>query len=210
MFTNAEDYPIIKKEVVNMKALQVLPEGYKEIFSVNLQKNKKTAVLINTVAVVIGLVMGISMHFHISIATLFDMEKGLGAYSLRFAALLILNLIYIILHELVHGITMKICGTKKVKYGFTGIYAFAGSSDYYDKRNYIIIALAPVVLWGIVLGIINAFVPEDWFWVVYLIQIANISGAAGDMYVTAKFSKMPKDILVTDNGVEMKVYSKEN
>lgn len=210
MFTNAEDYAIIKKEVVNMKALQVLPEGYKEIFSVNLQKNKKTAVLINTVAVVIGLVMGISMHFHISIATLFDMEKGLGAYSLRFAALLILNLIYIILHELVHGITMKICGTKKVKYGFTGIYAFAGSSDYYDKRNYIIIALAPVVLWGIVLGIINAFVPEDWFWVVYLIQIANISGAAGDMYVTAKFSKMPKDILVTDNGVEMKVYSKEN
>lgn len=209
MFTNAEDYAIIKKEVVNMKALQVLPEGYKEIFSVNLQKNKKTAVLINTVAVVIGLVMGISMHFHISIATLFDMEKGLGAYSLRFAALLILNLIYIILHELVHGITMKICGTKKVKYGFTGIYAFAGSSDYYDKRNYIIIALAPVVLWGIVLGIINAFVPEDWFWVVYLIQIANISGAAGDMYVTAKFSKMPKDILVTDNGVEMKVYSKE-
>ena len=136
-----------------MKALQVLPEGYKEIYSVNLQKNKKTAVLINTVAVVIGLVMGISMHFHISIATLFDMEKGLGAYSLRFAALLILNLIYIILHELVHGITMKICGTKKVKYGFTGIYAFAGSSDYYDKRNYIIIALAPVVLWGIVLGI---------------------------------------------------------
>lgn len=210
LFTTAEDYDIIKKEVVNMKALQVLPEGYKEIFSVNLQKNKKTAVLINTVAVVIGLVMGISMHFHISIATLFDMEKGLGAYSLRFAALLILNLIYIILHELVHGITMKICGTKKVKYGFTGIYAFAGSSDYYDKRNYIIIALAPVVLWGIVLGIINAFVPEDWFWVVYLIQIANISGAAGDMYVTAKFSKMPKDILVTDNGVEMKVYSKEN
>ena len=210
MFTTAEDYAIIKKEVVNMKALQVLPEGYKEIFSVNLQKNKKTAVLINTVAVVIGLVMGISMHFHISIATLFDMEKGLGAYSLRFAALLILNLIYIILHELVHGITMKICGTKKVKYGFTGIYAFAGSSDYYDKRNYIIIALAPVVLWGIVLGVINYFVPTDWFWVIYFIQIANISGAAGDMYVTAKFSKMPKDILVTDNGVEMTVYSKES
>lgn len=192
-----------------MKALQTLPEGYKEIFYVNLQKNKKTAFLINTVAVIIGLVMGIFMHFHVSIATLFDMEKGLGAYSLRFASLLILNLIYIILHELVHGITMKICGTKKVKYGFTGIYAFAGSSDYYDKRNYIIIALAPVVFWGIVLAAINAFVPESWFWVVYFIQISNISGAAGDMYVTLKFSKMPKDILITDNGVGMKVYSKE-
>ena len=28
------------------------------------------------------------------------------------------------------------------------------------------------------------------------------------MYVTAKFSKMPKDILVQDSGVGMTVYSK--
>ena len=26
---------------------------------------------------------------------------------------------------------MKLCGTKKIKYGFTGLYAFAGSDDYY-------------------------------------------------------------------------------
>ena len=79
----------------------------------------------------------------------------------------------------------------------------------YDKKNYFFIALAPVILWGVVLAILNVFVPEQWFWVVYYIQIANVSGAAGDLYVTVKFSKMPKDILVTDSGVEMKVYSKQ-
>jgi hypothetical protein len=65
------------------------------------------------------------------------------------------------------------------------------------------------VLWGIVLAIVNPFVPTEWFWVVYLIQIANISGAAGDLYVTLKFSRLPGDILVRDYGVGMTVYSKE-
>lgn len=192
-----------------MKSLRSLPENYKEIFSVNLQKDKKTALFINGLALIITLIMGILMHFHISIFTLFDMENGIGAYALRFAALIVFSFLYIILHELVHGITMKLCGTKKVKYGFTGIYAFAGSDDYYNKTSYLTIALAPVIIWGIVLAVINIFVPEQWFWVVYFIQIANISGAAGDIYVTAKFSKMPKDILVNDNGIEMKVYSQE-
>ena len=118
-----------------------------------------------------------------------------------------MSILYIILHEFVHGITMKLCGTKKVKYGFKGVYAFAGSEDYYDKKSYLTIALAPVVLWGILLTILSLVVPTQWFWVVYFIQISNISGAAGDMYVTARFSKLPDDILVKDYGVGMTVYS---
>lgn len=69
------------------------------------------------------------------------------------------------------------------------------------------VALAPVVLWGIVLLIINLLVSDEWIWIVYLIQITNISGAAGDFYVTAKFLKMPEDILVKDRGVSMTVYA---
>ncbi len=104
---------------------------------------------------------------------------------------------------------MKLCGTKKVKYGFTGLYAFAGSDDYYGKAAYIFIALAPVVLWGVVLLIANFIVPISWFWAVYLIQITNILGAAGNAYVTVKFASLPKDISVQDSGTAMTVYSKE-
>ena len=43
----------------------------------------------------------------------------------------------------------------------------------------------------------------------YFIQITNISGGAGDLYVTFKFSRMPSDILVQDSGVGMTVYSAE-
>lgn len=192
-----------------MKAYNQLPAGYKEILSINLQKDKKLALLINLMGLFIMLVMGIPMHFYIPISTLFDFSQGFGAYCARFVVMIISIVLYMVLHELVHGIVMKMCGTKKIKYGFTGMYAFAGSDDYYDKKSYIIIALVPVVVWGIVLAIINCLVPENWFWVVYFIQISNISGAAGDMYVTARFSKFPKDILVNDCGVGMTVYSAE-
>ena len=92
---------------------------------------------------------------------------------------------------------------------FSDRFAFAGSEDFYDKQAYIFIALAPIVIWGIVLGLVNVLVPLEWFWVIYLIQVSNLSGAAGDLFVTVKFSRLPKDILVRDYGVGMKVYSKE-
>lgn len=193
-----------------MKSLNSLPEGYKEIFSVNLQKDKKKAIWLNLAALAIMVVMVVPMLFVIPISTMYDMSQGLGAYTIRWIVLLVALIGYIILHELVHGITMKYYGTKKVKYGFTGMCAYAGSDDYYDKKSYLTIALAPIVVWGIVLLILNFIVPTDYFWVVYFIQICNISGAVGDLYVTAKFSKMPRDILIQDYGVGMTVYSKEN
>jgi hypothetical protein len=186
-----------------------LPEGYKEIYSVNLQKNKKMAVVINLMALVIAAALAVPAHIVIPVSSLFDMSGGIGRYMLRFGVLLVLCVAYIILHELVHGAAMRMCGTKKIKYGFTGMYAYAGSDDYYAKKPYIFIALAPVVLWGVVLAAVNIFVPYDWFWVVYLIQISNLSGAAGDFFVTVKFLGMPKDILIKDCGVGMTVYSKE-
>lgn len=192
-----------------MKSYQSLPQGYKEVLSVDLQKNKKLALLVNGFALIIGILMAVPMHFVVPVTSLFDFSQGIVMYFVRFAVLVIGYIVYMLLHEAVHGVTMKLCGTKKVKYGFTGLYAFAGSSDYYDKKSYIIIALAPVVVWGIVLAVLNCLVSESWFWVVYLIQIGNISGAAGDAYVTAKFSKLPGDILVRDCGVSMTVYSAE-
>jgi DNA polymerase III epsilon subunit-like protein len=68
------------------------------------------------------------------------MEQGMTSYIIRFVALIILSIAYMVLHEAVHGIAMKMCGTKKVKYGFTGLYAFAGSNDFYGKKSYIQLA----------------------------------------------------------------------
>ena len=192
-----------------MRSFSKLPDGFVEIYSIDLKKNKKAALLVNALAIIIGVALAIIGHFIVPITTLFSMDSGITMCMLRHLVLVISLILYIILHELVHGIAMKICGTKKVKYGFTGLYAFAGSNDYYDKISYIFIALAPIVVWGIILAVINIFVPAEWFWVVYFIQLSNLSGAAGDLYVTVKFSKMPRDILIFDYGVGMKVFSNQ-
>lgn len=190
-----------------MNAVNVLPEDYKEFYSLDLQKDKKKALLVNGIALAISVIMAVPMHFVVPITTLFDINKG---YIFKMLTLVLLLVVYMILHELVHGVAMKLCGTKKVKYGFTGLYAFAGSEDFYPKKPYIFIALAPVVLWGIVLAVVNLLVPTEWFWVIYFVQIMNLSGAAGDFFVTIKFSQFPDDILVKDHGVGMVVYSTHN
>lgn len=189
-------------------SFEILPEGYREFYCIDLQKDKKTALFVNLLAIIIAVLLFIPMCFLVPVSSLFVMDNGLGSYFKRFIVLTVLIIAYMVLHELTHGIAMKICGTKKIKYGFTGLYAFAGSDDYYSKKAYIFIALAPVVLWGLVIAIINPFVPSEWFWIVYILQIMNLSGAAGDLFVTVKFSKFPKDILIKDYGVGMTVFSK--
>ena len=190
-----------------MKATSTLPENYNKYYSVDLQKNKKIAVIINLLAFVITIIMVVAGIFINPIMSFLDTTNGYLPLLARLVCIALGSIAYIILHELIHGIAMKICGTKKIKFGFTGLYAFAGSNDYYDKKAYVFIALAPVVFWGIILGVLNFLVSEPWFWVVYIIQIFNISGAVGDYFVTIKFINFPKDILIKDDGVSMTVYS---
>lgn len=197
-------------EILNKKCVSVLPDGYREMYSLNLQKDKKAALLVNGLALILMFTFAIIGNFLVSAFDTFDVcvsNSDISMIWIKLIVMLVGMVVYMILHELVHGITMKYYGAKTVKYGFTGLYAFAGCKDYFSKSPYIIIALAPIVVWGIVLTAICCFVSKDWFWVAYLIQICNLSGAAGDLYVTYKFSKFPKDILIKDTGVEMKVYS---
>ena len=116
-------------------------------------------------------------------------------------------LAYIPLHELVHGLCMKYFGAKKVHYGYVGLYAWAGSQAYFGRKSYIAVALAPLVFWGMVLAALCAAVPAQWFWVLYLMQVTKVSGAAGDLYITWKALRMPAGVLIQDTGAEMAFYT---
>ena len=190
-----------------MRAVKTLPEGYVEVYSVDLQKDRRAVVAVNLAASAIALLMLVPMGFLVPFSTLLDAEGETAPFA-RILVLAVLMIAYMPAHELVHGVAMRICGTEKVEYGFTGMYAYARSGDCYGKGAYIFIALAPIVFWGIVLAAANTLVPVEWFWVVYLVQVANVSGAAGDLFVTVRFFRLPKDILVRDYGVGMSVYSR--
>lgn len=182
-----------------------LPEGYEKAFTIDLQSDKKTYLIVNLSALAVAAVLFLIGCLVTPFRALYA-DGSISVLLLRAGVLIVGSVAYIILHELVHGITMRYYGSNTVKYGFTGSYAYAGSSDFYDRASYIVITLAPVVFWGIVLLILCLVLPASWFWVAYMIQIFNISGAAGDAYVTFRLIRSPRDILISDSGVKMEVY----
>lgn len=180
--------------------LQKLPAGYQNVLNLDLQKNSKLALVVNGLAVGIAAVM-LAAGFLMMPA--FTISASLPAL----AAFLACAVLYMVLHELVHGACMKLFGAQKVRFGFTGLYAFAGSGEYFKKRAYIVVALAPLVVWGAVFLALNLLAGARYFWFIYLLQMINVSGAAGDLYVSFRFLRMPKDILVQDTGVAMTVFA---
>lgn len=191
-----------------MRGTLTLPDGYAGLCSIDLQKDKRLALLINGLALLIALPLVFLGNRIVLLRTLFSMDDGFGFYFLRLGMLTAGYAAYVVLHELVHGVCMKCFSGASVRYGFTGLYAYAGSEAYFTKKSYFVIALAPVAVWGAVLLALCMLVPAPWFWTVYLIQIGNIAGAAGDFYVVWRFAAMPPDILVRDAGVGMTVYSR--
>ena len=182
-----------------------LPEGYKEIRSVDLGKDKKTFIVINIFAFLILVAMAVLGTIIKPIIFTVDSK-----FMYLFILTIFFYIIYIIMHEAIHGYFMKKFSGEKVYFGHTWFGAYAGSDAYFNKKHYIIISLSPVVILGIVLFIINAIVPQSYFWVIYFVQMGNLAGAAGDFYVTYLMSKMPDDTLTQDTGVSMTMYSKQS
>lgn len=185
---------------MDQQCLQKLPAGYQAVLALDLQKDSKLALAVNGLAVGIAAVMLVAGFL---LAPAFTFAANLPAL----AAFLACMVLYMVLHELVHGACMKLFGAKKVRFGFTGLYAFAGSGEYFRKTAYIVVALAPLVVWGAVFLALNLLAGARYFWFIYLLQMVNVSGAAGDLYVSFRFLHMSKDILVQDTGVSMTVFA---
>lgn len=169
-----------------------------------LAKNKKQALAVNELALGLGAAMLAPFLYGIFQPL---SSGGIHFHVTQFLAMLAGLLAYIPLHELVHGLCMKYFGAKKVHYGYVGLYAWAGSQAYFGRKSYIAVALAPLVFWGMVLAALCAAVPAQWFWVLYLVQVTNVSGAAGDLYITWKALRMPAGVLIQDTGAEMAFYT---
>ena len=196
-----------------MNTFDSLPGGYSLAFEVDMKKDKKLVLWVNIAAMAGAAVMAVPMAFIVPLRPLFDMSNGFGPYFLRFGVLIAASWLYIVLHELTHGAAYKLFSKNKLNFGFNGLFAWCGCRDCYFPRNkYIVVALAPLVVWGVLLGILCALCGafwQEWFWVAYIVQIANVTGAAGDIYVSARLTRCPADTLASDDGLGMKIYVPE-
>ena len=193
-----------------MKIIKEMPKDYKRITTLSLQKDKKASTLVNIISIIIGIVMLIPMHIINPITSVINLSEGMEGIMTEIIALVIAMTVYIILHEAIHALFMKILGCEKIKFMFTGLYTFAATDELIPMNSFTLIALAPVIILGIILLVCCIIIPLPVLWLIYIILVVNVSGVVGDVYNIIKLSKLPKDILIHDNGLSMNIYSKED
>ena len=159
-------------------ACSALPEGYREIFRVDLQQNRRQNVIVSAWSVALLLLALIPIWLARPQAVPFGDSFGLPQVITMPA-------------QLRPHAAVRLRGQRRLlpARAVSGHRAGAGGAV------------------GAVLAILSAVVPSAWYWTVQIIQLINISGAAGDLYVTWKFSRMPADLLVQDAGIRMVAYA---
>lgn len=183
-----------------------LDENYELKKEIDMKKSKKLSIGLTLSSLII---MIVALILCFIIRNIFNQKLGLILNILQLFVLLLSMIFYIILHELTHALVMKIILPKeKLNFGLTLTVAYVGMKKvYFSKKHYILISLAPVVVWGIIFTILMILTKNNtWFIVVALLQALNLSGAVGDFYCAYLTSKSTKDVLVNDDGASMRFY----
>ncbi|RJS71772.1 DUF3267 domain-containing protein, partial [ANME-2 cluster archaeon] len=117
-----------------------------------------------------------------------------------------------VLHELIHGAFMSKYGGKP-SYG-AGIahyilpYFYATTKTVFTRNQFIVIAIAPLVVISLVaIGIMAAF-PSIAHWML-IPFILNGSGAVGDMWVIRNVLRCPKHVFLEDQKNGLIIYGKK-
>lgn len=182
-----------------MKGYAHLPEGYKLKKRVDLVKNRKHLRSVTIISLILAVCALLAGFYIAPEQPPFDWFMLFQQVLLGVSGLIV----YIAGHEAVHGALMWLISRKKPRFGFKLIYAYAASSAYFDKTSYLLIAVAPIMLWTAFLTGMALEQSAVFFWPIWAVQIMNWRGSAGDVYMLAQVLAVPGDVLVHDDGASM-------
>ena len=177
----------------------------KKLYSFDAQKDIKLRRNISVASILTALVMLVIGLFIVPIRSLYDVPR-LGAFLWRAAIIVLGMAACLAIHEEIHIITMKRMTGKSAEAGFENAYPYIGSRESFDKRSYLVISLAPIVIIGAVLLALLFIVPKSWFWVVYIIFMMHVSGSVGDFYCAYKIITEKNSIRIKDEGKSVEIW----
>ena len=188
-----------------------LPEGYAEDYAIDA-KATPTVLLLNIIGVIalLGIVIGLFFARGLLIR---DLTSSLIPTLISLAAFFGVYVIYIVLHELTHGVAYKFFTKEKLKFGMSFTVADCGVPTIYLKKKAAYIAtLAPFVVYSILFAILVAltyvYAPPYIYFASIFLFASHVSGCIGDLYVTfvLLFRYTGKPVLVNDTGPKQSFY----
>ena len=191
-----------------------LPEGYREVYSIDATSPKVSLILNLVVLVLFAALFALALVPFFVGAMSFDLTSVELILSIGSLIYLFLYIAYIVGHELVHGAAYKALTGEKLTYGFSATVAYCGVPNVYVYRKASLIALlAPFVVFTILFGVatvICAFVNSGAYIVCALLLVSHLAGCVGDLFVTFLFLTRFKseDTLMRDTGPKQTFYLK--
>jgi hypothetical protein len=180
------------------------PEGYDQVLHWTMPSHSMGLQLL---ALPLSIVAGVAFFgLAITLGRLpFDSEGGV----LWDITLLLGVLLTFILHELTHGLAMRICGAR-TRYGILlkPLILYATSPGYAFRHNaYVVITLAPLIgLSG--LAILGMVIEAGTSWVALFALCATINtcGAIGDLWFTKMLLRYPGSAYIVDEQGGFRVF----
>lgn len=137
---------------------------------------------------------------------LYSVAVGLlgGSYVTEFTvtltSMLVAGLIALVavplLHEAVHGLAAMLVGVRP-SYGVGPGFAYTTVKEPLDKRAYLVIAIAPLLVLSAI-GLPLATVWDTGAGAILFFLIVNASGAVGDLWMSWRVAFQPRDALFFD------------
>ena len=116
---------------------------------------------------------------------------------------------YIVLHETIHLIFMKFFSKEKLHISIKFPTMSVGSKGKCSKSQFIIVALAPVIILGVILILLMLFSPKEYTFFLTILLILNFAGSGGDYLQVFEMRKYSNDTFFQDSSNETTVYKKK-
>lgn len=185
-----------------------LPEGYVPVYEIDA-KNRKTAVFMNLAGLLVLILVLLLFVLTIGYRNLFRMYDR-GQPLLTTCIYIGGMILYIILHELVHGAVYKLLTHQKLTFGLSFSCAYCGVPGIYVYRTASLLAtLAPFAVFTVVFLLLALFVRMPALRLSFVLLFCmHICGCVGDLYgaILMLFRFRNPKLLVRDTGPKQTYY----
>jgi hypothetical protein len=177
-----------------------LPDTYRSQRTYDLKKDRRLAFAVQAI-------FGLVALFALGSALLWSLPiQSSLTPVLAIIVTLVACLTYMALHEGTHGVVLYALTRVKPTYTLRFPFLTTGNHAFLTRRSAVIVALAPAVVWGVVLLLAWAVLPEDYRLTAYVLLALNLAGSAGDFVEVYLVSKQPRDALVQDDGHKLHIF----
>ena len=170
---------------------KTLPEGYTQCGEVNMKENRRLTI---TLGIASFFLFIICFYLLSGFAAVVRPDLVNTSGSIKAGALAVLAVLLVLLftvHELIHGFFFWVFTHSKPVFALRLFYAYAGAPDwYFPKRQFAIVAVAPLVIIGAVGLLLILLAPISWVMFIIIFVAMNTGGSLGDLFVLNRLFKL--------------------